>query len=159
MRHVLGALSAAYRMPPERIDPRVASVWYSKRGCESAGMSREEAADWVRQIHGFKSENLALVEAWIDQLDQCAGRRRALELPVSQAGAFVGALNDHRLRAAAENGIGQAEMDVRDPLALIGLDPMRQAALVEIHFLAWIIEVVLRLIAPDAGGWASSDGE
>ena len=37
------------------------------------------------------------------------------------------------LRAAAENGIGQAEMDVRDPLALIDLDPVRQAALVEIH--------------------------
>ncbi len=152
MRQVLGALSVAYRIPPERIDPRVASVWYSKRGCESAGMSREEAADWVRQIHGFKSENLALVEEWIDQLDQCAGRRRALELPVSQAEAFVGALNDHRLRAAAENGIGQAEMDARDPLALIGLDPVRQAALVEIHFLAWIIEVVLRLIAPESAG-------
>jgi hypothetical protein len=115
-------------------------------------MSPEETTDWVRQIHGFKSQNLALVEGWIDQLDQCVGRRRALELPVSQAEAFVGALNDHRLRAAAENGIGQAEMDVRDPLALIDLDPVRQGALVEIHFLAWVIEVVLRLIAPESAG-------
>lgn len=158
LRRALDALAAAYRTPPERIDPRVAAVWYSTRGCQSAGMSSEETSDWVRQIHGFKSANLELVEGWLDQLDERAAGRAILELPLGHAEALVGALNDHRLRAAAEHGIGQEEMDLRDPLSVVGLASGRQAALIEIHFLAWVIEVVLRLIAPDVAD-STSRGE
>lgn len=159
MRHILGSLASGYRMPPDRIDPRVAGVWYSESGCRAAGMSEEEARDWVRQIHGFKSENLALIEGWLRQLTSSGSGRMELVVPVEQAEVFVGALNDHRLRVAAERGIGQEEMELRDILAAESLGAGRQAALMEIHFLAWVIEHVLRLIAPDAAAWGSVVGD
>ncbi len=155
LRGVLESLAAAYRTPPERLDSRVRSVWYSTRGCESAGMSDDESRDWVRQIHGSRGENLSFIEGWIDQLDETGASRATVEFPPEEAEVFVAVLNDHRLRAAAEHGIGQEEMDLRDPMGVASLGPKRRGALMEIHFLAWIIEVVLRLIAPDAAGWGA----
>ena len=157
MRHVLGALVSAYKVPPDRIDPRVAGVWYSESGCMAAGMSEEETRDWVRQIHGFKGENLVLIEGWLRQLTEKGSGRMELVVPVEQAEVFVGALNDHRLRVAAERGIGQEEMELRDIGAAESLGAERQAALMEIHFLAWVIEHVLRLIAPEAADWGADD--
>lgn len=109
-------------------------------------------AEWTGQMHAFKSENLLLIDAWLNQLAQSASRRTDLALSADQADAFVRILNDHRLRAAAENDIGQDEMDLRDLGAARKLDPQRQTALVEIHFLAWLMEELLRLMAPDAMG-------
>lgn len=157
MRHVLGALASAYRVPPEDVDPRVAGVWYSDLGCRAAGMSEDDAREWVRQIHGFKSENLALIEGWLGQLDGRRRRGATLELAAEQAEVFVGALNDHRLRIAAEQEIGQEEMDLRDMDATESLGTERQAALMQIHFLAWVMDMVLRLIAPDAADWGTDD--
>ncbi|HPA20209.1 MAG TPA: DUF2017 family protein [Verrucomicrobiae bacterium] len=155
LRWALVSLVAAYRVPPGQIDPRIAAVWYSRRGCQTAKMSEEDAGEWVRQIHAFKSENLALIEAWLGQLAKKPGRRIELVLTVDQAEAFVRVLNDHRLRAAAEHEIGQEEMDIRDPGPMERLGPERQTALVEIHFFAWAIEEILRQIAPDAAGWGA----
>jgi hypothetical protein len=159
LRHVLRSLASAYRMPPDGIDPRVAGVWYSDVGCRAAGMSEVEAREWVRQIHGFKSENLERIEGWLGQLGERGSRRMTLELPVDQADAFAGVLNDHRLRVAVEQGIGQEEMDLRDAGAVESLGAERQAALMQIHFLAWMIEVIIRLIAPDAADWGAAGGD
>lgn len=155
LRHVLESLASAYRTPPDRIDPRVAGVWYSDRGCRAAGMTEEEALEWTRQLHGFKGENLALIERCLEQLRGTGAKGAGLIIPLDGAEAFVGALNDHRLRMAAEHAIGQEEMDLRDFGAAQSLGMGRHGALMQIHFLAWIIEVVLRLIAPEAADWGS----
>lgn len=153
LRHALVSVASAYRTPPDKIDPRIGAMWYSTRGCRSADMSAEDVAEWISQMHAFKSGNLALVEGWLRQLAKGASRRTELALKLDHADAFVRVLNDHRLLAAAENDIGQDEMDLRDLGAAEELEPQRQTALVEIHFLAWIIEEILRLTAPDATRW------
>lgn len=153
LRSILASLASAYRVPPEEVDPKLAAVWYSQRGCQSAGMSREDAREWVRQIHGFKGANLALIQEWLKQIGVPGKEPAALVLPDEQAESFVGVLNDHRLRMAALHGIGQEEMDLRTEEDWERIGPDRQSALIQIHVLAWIIETVLRLTAPDAAGW------
>jgi len=153
LRHALMSVASAYRTSPDKIDPRTGAVWYSTRGCRAADMSAEDAAEWIGQMHAFKSENLSLIDGWLRQLAKRTSRRTVLALMLGHADAFVRVLNDHRLRAAAENDIGQDEMDLRDLGAAEELEPQRQTALIEIHFLAWIIEEILRLTAPDATRW------
>ncbi len=58
----------------------------------------------------------------------------------------MAAINDYRLSAAARHEIGQAEMDAHSPWQLAKLPPNRQKAVLEIHFLAWIIEETLRVL-------------
>ena len=116
-------------------------------------MSADETRDWLRDLHEFKGANLALIEDGIRQLDAGKAGGVALLIPFGQAVACAGVLNDHRLRAAAGCGIGQAEMDVRTPEAWDVLGPAKQSALVQIHFLALMMEHILALAAPEASGW------
>ena len=48
--------------------------------------------------------------------------------------------------AAAKHDVGEDEMSLRTPMELAALPEERQQALLEIHFLAWIIEETLREI-------------
>lgn len=153
LRQILDSIAAHYRVPPAQVDPRTAAVWYSSRGCETAGMSAEDTRDWLEQLHGFKSANLGLINDWIKQLTQCQQGHYALRINLEQAARLVTVLNDHRLLAAAQHGIGQEEMDLPSQQALQKLAPAQQVALFEIHLLAWIVEELLQLIAPDAANW------
>ena len=153
LRQILDSIAANYKVPPAQMDPRTAAVWYSTHGCETARMSAEDTRDWLEQLHGFKSANLSLIADWIRQLGQ--GQKGPYELGVDleQASRLVTVLNDHRLLAAAQNHIGQEEMDMPPPKALQKLKPAQQVALFEIHLLAWIVEELLHLIAPEAADW------
>ncbi len=71
--------------------------------------------------------------------------------PIGQAGgwvldgdeveSFVATLNDHRLRRAAEFDLGEGDLEVR---AMEKSKGDKRVALVEIHFLAWMIELILQ---------------
>jgi hypothetical protein len=153
LRQILGSIAANYKVPPAQMDPRMTAVWYSTRGCETARMSAEDTRDWLEQLHGFKSANLGLIADWIKQLAQCQKGQYELCVNLEQASRLVTVLNDHRLLAAAQNNIGQEAMDMPSQQALQKLAPAQQVALFEIHLLAWIVEELLRLIAPEAANW------
>lgn len=153
LRQILAALIANYKVPPGEIDPKIAAVWYSTRGCETAHLTPDETRDWLEQLHGFKSANLALLQDWREQL----GTRRAghyeLQLKPEHAPNLLTVLNDHRLLVAARNDIGQEEIDLSTLAAAGKLTAAQQVALFEIHLLAWIIEEILHLIMPEAASW------
>jgi hypothetical protein len=142
-----------YQAAPEQLDPKIAEVWYSTRGCRSAKMSEAETREWRQGLREFKSANLKLIKSWMEQLEAGTGENRRLQLSLEEAAALVSVVNDHRLFLAAKFDIGQAEMDLHSLEALHELQPGRQFALYQIHLLAWLMEELLRSISPDAANW------
>lgn len=139
-------LAAMYRFKPENLDSEISHAWYSTHGCESARATPEETREWVEHLHAFKTARLSSIEEWSRQLAPAAGKRLQIRVPLDDAPAFVATINDHRLMAAAQHNVGEEEMSFRTPMELSALPEERQQALLEIHFLAWIIEETLREI-------------
>ncbi len=144
---VLRALITAYRLKPGDLDASARAVWYSTRGCEAVEMSADETAEWLAALHECKGATLGRLEQWVDQLSAGEGHGHRIRLECADAPAFMTAINDYRLLAAARHDIGQAEMDGKwlDPAGT--LSPERQQALIEIEFLAWMIEMILQAAA------------
>jgi len=151
LRRVFTSIIQNYKIRPGQLDPKVAAVWYSTRGCETAKMSADETRDWLETLHGYKSANLELLEQWNKQLAQ--GKAAQLKVQLAQAAQLMIVLNDHRLFKAARHDIDQAQMDMHSLADMATLKPAQQAALYEIHFLAWIVEELVGLISPDAANW------
>jgi|SRR5882672_6324822 len=159
LAHALRELAVKYRLKPDELDGRTAAAWYSRRGCASAGMSDEETKEWLEHLHAFKKSTcLQRLEEWAAQLgehgtegaehgavDSERPGQSMLRIPTDHAASFMTAINDYRLAAAARHDIGQAEMDAHSPWQLAKLPPQRQKAVLEIHFLAGVIEETLRV--------------
>lgn len=153
LRRILDALIANYQVPPDQLDAKAAEAWYSRRGCQTAGMSPDDTRDWLEQLYGYKSARLALLRDCRAQLARPRVGEAELVVPLDQAPALMTALNDHRLLLAARHDIGQEEMDMPLRQALKKLSPVQQTALLEMDLLAWIIQEILHLIAPEAAYW------
>ena len=151
--HIFESVIRNYRQKPEEADPRVANIWYSTKGCKSAGMTAEETREWVRGLYEFKSANLAHLEKWTAAMGANPNADFTLKLTLEQAHVLLSILNDHRLLSAAQNEIGDAEMELHSLTEFEQLATSKQTALYEIHFLAWIMEELLRLAAPEAASW------
>src|SRR5262245_8287106 len=136
LRHVLEEVLNNYRRTPDELDPKSAAAWYSARGCSSAGLSPQETQEWLANLRELKTANLHLLEDWVGQLSVVSAGFSHLRLKLEDVPSLLVILNDHRLLAAAQQDIGQAEMDLRTPAAIAKLPPERQAALYQIHFLA-----------------------
>jgi hypothetical protein len=144
-----------YQLKPGELDAKTAAIWYSTRGCKSAGMSAEETAEWLDSLHSFKSANAKFLEQWCRQIKQVEPGKFELAVKVKDAATLVSVINDHRLHLAAKHEIGQEEMDQRWSAGEEKeLSPERQSALVQIELLGWLIEVILRLVAPEAASWS-----
>ena len=143
---VLQHLAEMYRFKPEDLDGQISQAWYSTHGCESARATPEETREWVEHLHAFKTARLSSIEEWSRQLAPVAGKRLQIHVPLDDAPDFIASINDHRLMAAAKHDVGEDEMSLRTPMELAALPEERQQALLEIHFLAWIIEETLREI-------------
>jgi hypothetical protein len=151
--HIFTSVISNYRLKPEEMHPKVAAAWYSTRGCKSAGMTAEETGEWIESLREYKSANLALLEKWVAAMSEKPADPFILKLPVEQAHVLLSIINDHRLLAAAESEIGDEEMELHSLNEFEELPADKQAALYEIHFLAWLMEEILRLAAPEAASW------
>ncbi len=156
LRRIISTLIQNYKIKPAEMGPKEAAVWYSTRGCESAKMSAEETRDWLEQLHGFRSANLDRLEDWAKQLTAAREDHFELRVPLAEADKLITLLNDHRLLAAARHDIGQPEMDLCSLAAFNALTPMQLNALDEIHFLACLIEALLRLLPNSGADWQES---
>ena len=151
--HIFQSVVRNYRQKPDQMDRATAKAWYSTQGCKSAGMTPEETRDWVRGLHEFKGANLLQLEKWTAEISAQPMEPSALKFSIEQAHVLLGILNDHRLLSAARNDIGDDEMELHSLTEFEALPAEQQTALYEIHFLAWIMEEVLRLAAPEAASW------
>ena len=70
-----------------------------------------------------------------------AGHGGVWNLPENEIETLVASLNDHRLRRAGEFDLGEGDLEVR---AMEKAKGDKRVALVEIHFLAWMIEMLLQ---------------
>jgi hypothetical protein len=156
LHRILSTIIQNYKIRPAEMGPKEAAVWYSTRGCESAKMSAEETRDWLEQLHGLRSANLARLEDWAKQLTAAKEDHFELCVPLAEADKLITLLNDHRLFAAARHDIGQAEMDLCSLAACNALTPMQSNALDEIHYLAGLIEALLRLLPNSGADWQES---
>jgi len=156
LRRIISTIIQNYKIKPAEMGPKEAAVWYSTRGCESAKMSAEEQRDWLEQLHGYRRANLDRLEEWAKQLTTAKEDHFELRVPLAEADQLVTLLNDHRLLAAARHDIGQQEMDLCSLAAFNALTPVQLNALSEIHFLACLIEALLRLLPNSGADWQES---
>jgi len=148
-----------YQLEPSQLDARAAAVWYSTRGCKTSGMSEEETADWLDSLHTLKTAQISRLEEWAAKLAARESPPIQLEFSFSEASSLITILNDYRLFLAARHDIGQREMDLHSVRALQELAPAQQGAICQIDFVGWLMDDLLRLVAPEASRWAQTDEE
>ena len=158
LKQILSFLRNSYQTKPSELDATISSAWYQMRG--SGTMSAEEKADWLNQLHEYKQASLISLNRWIESLSPPASTTPAeLILPLGEIPVFVTVINDYRLVSAARHGIGQVEMDVRTLPEFNALPPPQQTALQEISFLAFLIEILLKLLSGELPESSDSDEE
>lgn len=154
---VLESIRQAYQTDPTNFPAPEAAVWYSTRGCQSAGLNPEETQEWVRHLFEFRSASLELLESWIARLRQTKKHEPCtLELTPDHAPSFVRILNDHRLLVAARHDIGEHEMKQSLFRSLKDLSAQRQSARFEIEWLAHMIEAILAALPHSGADWDRS---
>ncbi len=140
LRQALESTVAAYRTPPAELDPMVGNVWYRQAGLREAGIRGEDAFHWVEGLHEVRLGREKMAQGWMKGLPPI-GQAGGWVLDGDEVESFVATLNDHRLRRAAEFDLGEGDLEVR---AMEKSKGDKRVALVEIHFLAWMIELILQ---------------
>lgn len=131
----------AYNRPPETLKPGIRNLWFPREGLRSAEMTEDDIEIWQQSLAELRSQNGELCQTLLERLNRAAGQEpRRVALHYEDADRFLNLINDYRLLQAAEHDVGEAEME--KPLEKEE-DPERQGALLEIHFLGWLIELVL----------------
>lgn len=140
LRQVLESLNEAYQTAPGELDPMVANLWYGRAGLREAGIRGEEAIHWVEGLHEVRLARQLALQRWLKALPP-GGHAGTWQIPEDEMETLVAALNDHRLRRAGEFDLGEGDLEVR---AMEKARGDKRVALVEIHFLAWMIELILQ---------------
>lgn len=149
LHRCLTRLAEHYAIPPAELDEAGAGAWYSTRGCRTAGASPEDTRAWVDSLHELKRTQLGPLSGWTAQLAAPSPQGATLRLSEQALDPFLRALNDYRLLQAARHHVGEEEMEIRLDQDAGQRSPALRVALLEIHFLAWLIEELLR--AMDGG--------
>ncbi|MBI4024875.1 MAG: hypothetical protein HY360_07815 [Verrucomicrobia bacterium] len=139
LARVFRTLDMEYRIPPAEMDSKIERVWYSDEGHQSAGSSVEDREEWRRMLHEFRGENTKKIKSWLSTLQQ-AKNSIAWNFPLADAETLLAVVNDYRLALASKCDVAETEME--HDLDLIQ-DPVKRTALMEIHFLAWMMELIL----------------
>ena len=140
LRQVLEGLSEAYQTAPGELDPMVANLWYGRAGLKEAGIRGEEAIHWIEGLHEVRLGRQAALQRWMKSMPK-AGHAGVWTIPHEDLEGLMASLNDHRLRRAGEFDLGERDLEVK---AMEKAKGDKRVALVEIHFLAWLIELILQ---------------
>ena len=153
LRRIFAGIIRQYLLKPDEVHPSVADVWYSKRGCVSAGLNEEQTREWIENLHHLKSANVAALRRWRRSIASRDETVVTLTLGDEESQALLTVLNDHRLMCAARHNIGEEEMDIRTIAQVETLRPRQRAALMDVMFLGAIIETLLALLPGGYGDW------
>lgn len=139
LRQVLEGLNDAYQTAPGELDPMVANLWYGRTGLKEAGIRGEEVIHWIEGLHEARLGRQGALQRWMKSMPK-AGHAGVWSIPEQDVEVLVASLNDHRLRRAGEFDLGEGDLEVK---AMERSKGDKRIALVEIHFLAWLIELIL----------------
>ena len=146
LRQVLQTVREHYRLKPSELEGAIGAVWYSTQGCRKARMTPEETAEWVEALHAVKLSHLHLLDQALEQLHNPQDGKPVIRLRYEDVPTFLTIINDHRLLSAARGEIGEQEMNLRSFRTINRLPPPKQAALYEVHLLAYVMEQLLHLL-------------
>jgi hypothetical protein len=141
------ALRDHYRAELAELPEPLRRYWVGSISKESlTGPEAEEAEELLKETRlAWRSERAELVERWLERTHPVPGTGRSrLVLERDEVDAFLSIINDRRLTLAVEHGIGEEEMN-RNPLWVSSRSLQR--ALWEIHFLAYLQEVLLSFLS------------
>jgi len=147
---ILESIRTHYQIKPADLDAKAASVWYSTRGCQTAGMTPVETRDWIENLFRYRSEQVQALTTWMRRLQHKQDNRHILVLHFDEVPRFLAVLNDHRLWQAARHDLGEPEMALGFAGASEALGPEQQIALCEVELLGYLMERVLACL-PDSG--------
>ena len=116
-------------------------------------MSREQTAEWINELRAIRKSRLRLLQRCARQLQSTGKGSSELRMSMDQAAALMTSLNDHRLFLSAQHELGEAEMSLPFFASAAALTPARRKALFEVSALAYVIEVLLSVIDPEAVSW------
>jgi hypothetical protein len=153
LRRIFASIIRQYLLKPDEVHPSVADVWYSKRGCVSAGLNEEQTREWIENLHNLKSANVAALRRWRRSIAPRGDAVATLAFGDEDAQALLIVLNDHRLMCAARHNIGEDEMNIRTIMQIEKLRPRQRAALMDVMFLGALIETLLALLPGGYGDW------
>jgi len=143
LRGILYDIDKAYAIPADQLESNVRTVWYSGEGFRSVEMSPEDIKEWNESLQEFRGQNRTYCQEWIALLLE-GGDPLVWRVTRAEADTLLTVLNDYRLYQAARHEIGEEEMD--QDFSAIKSVSMRMA-LLEIHFLAWLMEMVLQALS------------
>src|SRR5258706_4167675 len=146
LERTLAALIEGYKVQPEELDEKAATVWYSSRGCKTDRMSADETSEWLRHLHSLRLGRIEILQSCRKQLAERSHPPWMLQVPVQNAEALLTALNDYRLLIGVRHDIGEREMRLRTLASLSRLPPEQQTALWQIEFLAYVVDELLHLL-------------
>ncbi|NDC80585.1 MAG: hypothetical protein EB090_04860 [Verrucomicrobia bacterium] len=140
LRQALESTAEGYRTNPGELDPMVGNVWYGRAGLREAGIRGEDALHWIEGLHEVRLGREKSTQEWLKKMPPL-GQSGHWRLAAREVDSFLATLNDHRLRRAAEFDLGEGDLEVS---ALEKAKGDKRIALVEIHFLAWMMEMILQ---------------
>lgn len=106
----------------------------------ASGYAPEDEVLWKEERAGFRSAHAGALERWCAALGEAAGEWHLWVLPAAEIETFLLVANDHRMYLARRFQVEEADMTA-DPMDMP--DAGRRMALVEIHVLAQMIEMLL----------------
>ncbi|MEM1158027.1 MAG: hypothetical protein AAF649_09850 [Verrucomicrobiota bacterium] len=142
MRKSLTEIYKNYQIAAEDLPEAVRKLWYSN-SCE---LDAEDQAIWLDHLSEFRGENSQLIERLCDDLNGIESWPVILTVSLPEADRLLTVMNDQRLYLAAIHNLG--ELEINEDWDRVFLSPEKHP-LVNIHFLAWLIElIIIRLDHP-----------
>ena len=142
LERILSVILTNYTRQPGELHPRGAAAWYPAGVENREAESVEDRDFWAEELQGYRSENAGICRHWLQLVQQPPEQDPLIvRVSVEQSEVFMQVLNDHRIYLAACQGITEQDMEVNWSKVW---DPSKRQALLEIHFLAVILEGMLQ---------------
>jgi len=125
-----------YRAGPDDLPEAVRELWFDSQ----AGLDDEDHELWLEHLNEFRGENSLLIERLSGDLESITIWPAVLFVSLKEADCLLTVMNDHRLYLAAVYEVGEMEMNEDWEEVL---NSPEKHAIVNIHFLAWLIELVI----------------
>ena len=147
LARIFSVILENYTCQPGDLHPRGAEVWFPPVMDETHGESPEDRDFSAGELQGYRSANAILCRNWLGQIQGGLAQDPLIfQLPMDESEVFMQVLNDHRIYLAAIHAVTEQDMDVNWHKVA---DSAKGQALLEIHFLAAIIEGMLQSMPPD----------
>lgn len=136
LRHSLSEIIRNYQMDCNELPVEVQKIWFNTDSMQD----EEDRELWAEQLRDFRGQNSKLAKRILQELESSKTWPAVIHVDLQEAETLMIIINDHRLYLAAVNNVGEQEMDVEwDQIS----DSLSRNAVMNIHFLAWLIELIL----------------